>query len=89
MKSWHCHDEILGVASDEICFADEIKSATANPALAGFHREAISSTAGAFLPQKADLVEKTHIVLVDKCVFFLGGDRRARTFDLTDVNRAL
>ena len=32
--------------------------------------------------------KKAHIVFVDKCVLF-GGDSGARTYDLTDVNRAL
>ena len=30
-----------------------------SPREAGFHREAISSTAGGFIPPKADLVEKS------------------------------
>ena len=38
--------------------SDEIKSASIYPALAGFHRVAISSTKGEFIPQKADLTEK-------------------------------
>ena len=38
--------------------SDEIKSAFYLPAQAGFHRVAISSTAGGFIPQKADLIEK-------------------------------
>ena len=42
-----------------------------NPALAGFHREAISSIAGGFIPQKADLVEKsTHCLGRRMCAFF-------------------
>ena len=39
--------------------SDEIKSASYLPASAGFHRIAISSTMGGFLPAKADLVEKS------------------------------
>ena len=41
--------------------SDEIKSASYLPASAGFHRVAISSTAGGFLPQKADLVKKEQV----------------------------
>ncbi len=39
-----------------------------SPREAGFHREAISSTAGGFLPLKADLVEKKHC---NSSAFFL------------------
>ena len=38
--------------------SDEIKSAFYHPALAGFHRVAISSAKGGFIPTKADLTEK-------------------------------
>ena len=38
---------------------------------AGFHREAISSTEGGFLPQTADLVEKKHCT---RSAFFLAND---------------
>ena len=38
-----------------------------------FHSEAIS------LARRANFVEKTHIVLVDKCVLFSGGDDGSRT----------
>ena len=52
MKSSHGSDEIFGVPPqmklNPSSYPDEV----------GFHRVAISSTAGGFLPQKADLVEK-------------------------------
>ena len=54
--------------------SDEIKSASYLPASAGFHRVAISSTAGGFLPQKADLVEKKSKSY--DLLFFSGGDDR-------------
>ena len=50
---------------------DEMKSASSLPALAGFHHEVISSTAGGFLPTKADFVEKsTHRLGRQMCAFF-------------------
>ena len=62
VKSSRCSEEIFGFASDEI------KSASNHPASAGFHREAISSTAGRFLPPSADLVKKRASRL--RCSFF-------------------
>ena len=54
--------------------SDEIKSASSITALAGFHRVAISSTAGGFLPPTADLVEKsTHCLGRQMCAFFWWG----------------
>ena len=41
-----------------------------SPREAGFHREAISSTEGGFIPPKADLVEKSTAT----AVLFSGGD---------------
>ena len=38
---------------------------------------------------KANIIQKSLICLVDKLGFFVGGDSGARTYDLTDVNRAL
>ena len=60
MKSWQSHDEIR-TSSDEI-FSLRLQmklNPPHNPAIAGFHREAISSTEGGFLPTKADLVGKS------------------------------
>ena len=60
--------------------SDEIKSASLNPAQAGFHRVAISSTKGGFLPTKADLVEKNsglHAILS----LFSGAPSGIRTRD--------
>ena len=42
-----------------------------SPREAGFHREAISSTEGGFLPPSADLVEKSHPLA--RMAFFLAG----------------
>ena len=42
-----------------------------HPREAGFHREAISPTEGGFLPQTADLVEKSQVLRLG---FFLVGD---------------
>ena len=43
-------------------------------------------TAGGFLPPTADLVEKSQVLRLG---FFLGGDGRARTYDLMHVKHAL
>ena len=73
MKSWRCHDEILTPFGWNLqpAASDEIKSAYHLPALAGFHRDAISSTAGGFLPPTADLTEKSHSL--SRMAFFLAG----------------
>ena len=64
MKSSLRSDEIFGVPPqmklNPSSYPDEV----------GFHRVAISSTAGGFLPQKADLVEKREQVK-DLLSFFL------------------
>jgi len=54
MKSSH--------SSDEIRFADEIKSVL-SPDEVGFHHEVISSIADGFIPsKKTDLAEKPHLL---------------------------
>ena len=53
-----------------------------SPREAGFHREAISSTEGGFLPPTADLVEKStlaHAFFCDECPIY-------RTFNAMLVN---
>lgn len=54
MKSRHYYDEIH----------------LSSPRTAGFHRVAISSTAGGFLMPKADLVEKDATQTIDKKILF-------------------
>lgn len=69
MKS--LRDEILASSNEIFGVPPLMKS---NPSLslrkAGFHREAISSTAGGFLPTKADLTEKSRLLALS--AFFLG-----------------
>ena len=55
--------------------SDEIKSAIFNPTVAGYHRVAISSTIGGFIPQKADLVKKDCNFVSTLQSFFGAGDR--------------
>ena len=62
MKSERCSDEIFSLRL-------QMKlNPSYSPREAGFHREAISSTEGGFIPPKADLVEKKHCV---RSAFFL------------------
>ena len=67
----HTHDEIR-TSSDEILslwLKMKLNPPYPSPREAGFHREAISSTAGGFLPRAADLVEKKHICIADVLFF--------------------
>ena len=65
MKSSLRSDEIFGVPP-------QMKlNPSYSPREAGFHREAISSTAGGFLPPSADLVEKSHPL--SRMAFFYTG----------------
>ena len=57
--------------SDEICFADEIKSVP-TPDKVGFHHKVISSTKGGFIPSaRTDLTEKHCVCLMANTVFFM------------------
>ena len=84
-------DEIR-VNSDEICFADEIKSVQ-SPDEVGFHHEVISFTEGGFIPVRiswrcqlrTDLVEKSTAL----AVLFSGAPGGIRTLDLPVRSRAL
>ena len=64
MKSSRGSDEIFGVPPQM-----KLNPPYFSPREAGFHREAISSTAGGFHPPKADLVEKSTSAL--QMCFFL------------------
>ena len=74
MKSSLCSDEIFGVPPQM-----KLNPPRPSPREAGFHREAISSTKGGFLPPAADLTEKSR--LLSQSAFFLGRGRRIRTRD--------
>ena len=64
MKSSLCSDEIFGVPPQM-----KLNPPHSSPREAGFHREAISSTKGGFLPPAADLTEKSR--LLTQSAFFL------------------
>ena len=64
MKSSLCSDEIFGVPPQM-----KLNPPRPSPREAGFHREAISSTKGGFLPPAADLTEKSR--LLTQSAFFL------------------
>ena len=64
MKSSLCSDEIFGVPPQM-----KLNPPRPSPREAGFHREAISSTKGGFLPPAADLTEKS--ILLSQSAFFL------------------
>ena len=64
MKSSLCSDEIFGVPPQM-----KLNPPRPSPREAGFHREAISSTKGGFLPPAADLTEKSR--LLSQSTFFL------------------
>ena len=66
MKSSLCSDEIFGVPPQM-----KLNPPRPSPREAGFHREAISSTKGGFLPPAADLTEKSR--LLSQSAFFLAG----------------
>ena len=66
MKSSLCSDEIFGVPPQM-----KLNPPRPSPREAGFHREAISSTKGGFLPPAADLTEKSR--LLTQSAFFLAG----------------
>ena len=66
MKSSLCSDEIFGVPPQM-----KLNPPRPSPREAGFHREAISSTKGGFLPPAADLTEKSR--LRKQSTFFLAG----------------
>ena len=57
MKSSLCSDEIFGVPPQM-----KLNPPRPSPREAGFHREAISSTKGGFLPPAADLTEKSRLL---------------------------
>ena len=73
MKSERC--------SDEICFADEIKSVPIS------RRSRISSRSDfihrrwIYSGQRTDLVEKKHLLSIDKRCFFSGGEQGIRTLE--------
>ena len=85
-----CYNEIALCAmksercSDEICFADEIKSVP-SPNEVGFHHKVISFTEGGFIPVRiswrcqlrTDLVEKSQVI--DLAFFCERVTKRSRT----------
>ncbi len=64
--------------SDEIFnLRHQLKLNPPTPALAGFHREVISSTIGGFIPQKADLVEKSEACISSATCCAMESDQRS------------
>ena len=63
MKSWRCHDEIRAGSDEIFGIPPQMKlNPSLSPREAGFHREAISSTEGGFIPSvRTDLAEKRQV----------------------------